>query len=102
MTAAPTGGHFSRRTAPGRKVRVDVVMPFFNHGAFVDEALESVRAQTRPVDRVVLVDDGSTDDHSRQVLARLEAEPDVEVVRQSTEGRAWPATGARRSAGARP
>jgi hypothetical protein len=61
-------------------------MPYFNHGVFVDEALASVRGQTRPVDRVVVVDDGSTDAHSLDVLGRLETEADVEVIRQANRG----------------
>ena len=42
--------------------RVSVIMPLFNYGQLVEEALESVRRQTvRDID-VVVVDDRSTDD----------------------------------------
>ena len=87
MTADPSPGvPFDRRTGLSRQARVDVVMPFYNHGVFIEEALDSVRHQTRAVDRVVVVDDGSTDGHSLDVLARLDDEPDVEVVRQDNGG----------------
>ena len=41
--------------------RVTVVIPCFNHGQFLDEAVESALAQTFQDLEVVIVDDGSTD-----------------------------------------
>jgi len=60
-------------------------MPFFNHGMFVADAVESVRAQSRPVDEIVIVDDGSTDVQSLGALDRLEAEG-VVVLHQANQG----------------
>lgn len=48
-----------------------VIIPCYNYGRFLGECLESVRAQTRPPDEVLVVDDGSTDD-TRDVCARFE------------------------------
>lgn len=43
------------------KLTTGVVIPAFDAEPFVAEALESVASQTRPPDRVVVVDDGSRD-----------------------------------------
>jgi hypothetical protein len=42
-------------------MRCAVVIPSYNHARFVGAALESALGQTRPPDRVVVVDDGSED-----------------------------------------
>jgi glycosyltransferase involved in cell wall biosynthesis len=41
--------------------RISVLLPCFNHGAFLDEAIGSVLAQTLQDFEIILVDDGSTD-----------------------------------------
>jgi glycosyltransferase involved in cell wall biosynthesis len=46
----------TERTAP-----VSAVMPAYNAEAFIEEAIESVRAQTLPVAELIVVADGSTD-----------------------------------------
>jgi glycosyltransferase involved in cell wall biosynthesis len=42
-------------------MRCAVVIPSYNHARYVGAALDSALAQTRPPDRVVVVDDGSQD-----------------------------------------
>lgn len=64
--------------------RVAVVIPCYNHARYVGEALESVLRQTRPPDRVIVIDDGSTDD-SPEVL-RVFAGRGVEVFVQENRG----------------
>jgi hypothetical protein len=48
--------------APDRALDVAVIIPAFNAGRYVDQALASVAAQTRAPAVVVVADDGSQDD----------------------------------------
>jgi len=68
--------------------QVSVLIPCFNHGAFLDEALDSVLAQTHSDFEIIIVDDGSTDEATRQKIASC-ARPRTGVLR--TENRGLPA-----------
>ena len=62
---------------------VSVVIPTYNYGAYVGQAIDSALAQTYPHVEVVVVDDGSTDD----TPARLAAYGDrIRVVSQANQG----------------
>ena len=59
----------TRRTA----TTVAVIIPAHDAAAFLPAALDSVFAQTRPPDEVILVDDGSTDDTEAVVRSHSHA-----------------------------
>jgi glycosyltransferase involved in cell wall biosynthesis len=63
---------------------VSVVVPCYNSHAFLDQTLESIRAQTFGEVEIVVVDDGSNDPETLSALARLGA--DVRLVRQPNKG----------------
>ncbi len=42
-------------------MRLSLIIPCFNAGAYVEQAIRSVVTQTRPPDELIVVDDGSTD-----------------------------------------
>ncbi len=67
-----------------RKQLVSVIIPCYNQGRFLGEAIESVLAQTHPHFEIIVVDDGSTDDTS-EVAARY---PHVRCIRQKNQGQA--------------
>jgi glycosyltransferase involved in cell wall biosynthesis len=62
--------------------RVSVVIPCFNQGHYLAEAIESVAAQTHPAAELIVVDDGSLD-NSSEVAARY---PTVQRLRQPNRG----------------
>jgi glycosyltransferase involved in cell wall biosynthesis len=68
--------------------RVTVIVPCHNLGAYLDEAVESVFAQTFHDFDIVIVDDGSTDEATRRLLAGYDR-PRTRVFR--TENRGLPA-----------
>jgi glycosyltransferase involved in cell wall biosynthesis len=64
--------------------RIAVVIPCYNDGATVRDAVESAQAQ-EPCELVV-VDDGSTDPATRETLEALAADGGLRVVRQDNAG----------------
>jgi glycosyltransferase involved in cell wall biosynthesis len=64
---------------------VSIVIPCYNHGAFLPETLDSVDAQTFRDFEVIIVDDGSTDEITVQLLDRLE-QPRCRVIRTVNRG----------------
>ncbi len=63
--------------------RVSVVVPNYNHGAFLPERLESIFRQTYADFEVILLDDASTDG-SLQLLQKYAARPNVRLLINET------------------
>ena len=62
---------------------VAVIIPTYNYGRFIAEAIQSVLSQTRPPDELIVVDDGSSDDTSQVVASFGDA---VKYVIQENSG----------------
>jgi Glycosyl transferase family 2 len=77
---------FQRRVKAGAISRVDVIIPYFNHGPFIEDCVASARSQSHSVDRIIVVDDGSTDGYSLEILQDLEDAGSIEVIRQPNQG----------------
>ncbi len=66
-------------------IPVTVVIPCFNHGHFVREAIRSVEKCAQGTFELIIVNDGSTDSHTRQVMKELEADG-YRVINQPNQG----------------
>ncbi|WP_127489950.1 glycosyltransferase [Paenibacillus ehimensis] len=51
--------------------KVSVIMPCYNDGAYIEEAVASVYAQTYKDIELIIIDDGSDDKHTLEVLERI-------------------------------
>ena len=60
--------------------RFAVVVTNYNYRAFVEEAVDSALAQTRPAAQVIVVDDGSTDGSPELLRARYAGDPRVTLL----------------------
>ena len=65
----------------------DVVIPLYNKVSSIERCLRSIAAQTVPVNRVILVNDGSTDG-SVSVVERLRGSIDLDLrlINQPNQG----------------
>ena len=62
---------------------VIVVIPAYNSSKYISRAIDSVFAQSRPAEEIIIVDDGSTDNTS-QVVQQYKDK--VKLIQQSNAG----------------
>src|SRR5437763_9214080 len=72
---------------PRSPLRVDIVINNHNYGRFLRDSVQSALEQDWPDVRVIVVDDGSTDD-SRHVLDEFEGRIDVVLKTQGGQASA--------------
>jgi glycosyltransferase involved in cell wall biosynthesis len=64
---------------------IGVIIPCYNDGVFLPGTLTSVFAQTHKPDRILIVNDGSTDRNTKEILSNINA-PTVTVIHQNNRG----------------
>jgi glycosyltransferase involved in cell wall biosynthesis len=74
-----------KANAMDKPCKVTVVIPCFNHGEFLPEAVESVTALRREDVELIVVDDGSSDERTRKEMDAL-PERGIRTIRQENKG----------------
>jgi glycosyltransferase involved in cell wall biosynthesis len=64
---------------------VSVLVPSFNHGRFIEEAVASALSSAVARTEVVIVDDGSTDD-TRERIRKFSSDERVRIIEQENQG----------------
>jgi len=67
-------------------VLLTVVIPCYNYGLYLAEAIASAEAQTVHSFEIIVVDDGSTDQATIKILSALESQKRHAIVRQTNQG----------------
>ena len=67
------------------QVTVAAVIPLYNGVKFIEEAIRSVLSQTEPVDEIIVVDDGSTDD-GPELVHRLSGLGPITILKKPNGG----------------
>ncbi len=65
--------------------KVSVIIPCYNMGAFINETVDSVLTSTYKDYEIVIANDGSTDDHTNQLLADYN-KPNTKVIQSVNLG----------------
>lgn len=74
-------------TISEKKIDVSVIIPCFNQGRFLGESIESVIDQTFRDFEIIIVNDGSTEEHTLKILAELEKKyPNFSIIHQENRG----------------
>lgn len=64
---------------------ISVIIPCYNDGAYLPETIEKVLQQTAPIHEIIIVNDGSTDAKTLEVLDNLSQHPLIQIIHQENK-----------------
>ncbi|MDY6940977.1 MAG: glycosyltransferase [Cyanobacteriota bacterium] len=67
---------------------ISIVIPCFNHGEFLAEAIQSIEAYPEPIYEIIIVNDGSTDTKTQDTIADLKQRKQCKyiILEQTNQG----------------
>lgn len=66
--------------------KVSVIIPCYNCGQYLNDAIESVKKQTFSDWEIIVIDDGSTDQETINILSTLPCDSRIKLIRQGNNG----------------
>lgn len=66
-----------------KPMNISAVIPAYNSAAFITDAVRSIQQQTYPIDEIIIVDDGSTD-NTEQIVSTLSGR--IVSIKQQNQG----------------
>lgn len=68
-------------TGGGLLKKVSIITPCYNDGEYIEETIKSIRAQTYTNWEMIIIDDGSDDENTLQILEKIQHEKDIRLLR---------------------
>ena len=66
--------------------KITVIIPVYNVSKYIEQCIKSLQAQTNKDFRIIIINDGSTDDSWSKVMELLENDPRVVFISKTNEG----------------
>ncbi|PRX43199.1 glycosyltransferase family 2 protein [Salegentibacter salegens] len=71
-------------------MKIYIIIPAYNEANFIGQTLQSLIGQSQPADKIVVVDDGSTDNTPKIVSKFAEKHPEISLIKNVSEGKHLP------------
>ena len=66
--------------------KLSVIIPFYNTGKYIEETLLSIEQNNYPNLEIIIIDDGSTDSYSLEILTKLDSSGKYIILHQGNKG----------------
>ena len=78
---------FNRELRTDETPLISIITPYYNGGKYIEQTYQSIENQTFPWFEWLIVDDGSTDQYSSEILNKLEqSDPRIRVIHKENGG----------------
>ena len=67
-------------------MKISAIIPTYNNAEYIEEAINSILAQSRPVDEIIVVDDGSSDNTEVLISAVKQKTDKLSYIKQHNQG----------------